>query len=53
VRSAILEKMPTSRLQEIAQSRGMMTLWDAAMRRVMDGETSIEEILRVLPVGEG
>ncbi|MCC7376560.1 MAG: type II/IV secretion system protein [Verrucomicrobiales bacterium] len=53
VRSAILEKMPTSRLQEIAQSRGMMTLWDSAMRRVLDGETSIEEILRVLPVGEG
>jgi type II secretory ATPase GspE/PulE/Tfp pilus assembly ATPase PilB-like protein len=52
VRAAILDKLPTRRLQELARSRGMTTLWDSGIRRVLDGETSLEEILRVVPADE-
>lgn len=52
MRTAILDKVPTRRLQEFAKGRGMVTLWDAGVRRVMDGETTVEEILRVVPADE-
>jgi general secretion pathway protein E len=48
LRDAILEKMPTRRLQEIAVADGLLTLWDKGLRRVLAGETTIEEILRVI-----
>src|SRR5690606_25230618 len=52
LRAAILDKLPTRRLQELARSQGMSTLWDTAVRRVWDGETTVEEVLRVLPGDE-
>lgn len=52
VRASILDKLPTRRLQELARSRGMTTLWESGIRRVLDGETSLEEILRVVPADE-
>ena len=48
LRNAILEKLPTRRLQEIAQSDGLQTLWQKGLRRVAYGETTLEEILRVI-----
>lgn len=48
LRDAILEKMPTRRLQEIAVADGLQTLWDKGLRRVLEGETTLEEILRVI-----
>jgi type II secretory ATPase GspE/PulE/Tfp pilus assembly ATPase PilB-like protein len=48
LRDAILEKLPTRRLQEIAKTDGLQTLWDKGLRRVVDGETTLEEILRVI-----
>ncbi|HTI72350.1 MAG TPA: GspE/PulE family protein [Candidatus Limnocylindria bacterium] len=48
IRAAILQKLPTKALQEVAIGQGMNTLWNIGLRRVLRGETSIEEILRVI-----
>lgn len=48
LRDAILDKLPTRRLQDIAKADGLLTLWDKGLRRVVQGETTIEEILRVI-----
>ncbi len=49
IRDAILRKLPTRSLQEVAIAQGMQTLWHNGMRRVLHGETTLEEIMRVLP----
>ena len=49
-REAILKKMPTSALEEIAIKQGMKTLWQNGLQRVMAGYTTLEEIIRVLAV---
>jgi general secretion pathway protein E len=49
VREAIMEKLPTRKLQEVAIGRGMKTLWQAGMERVIQGETPLEEIIRSIP----
>jgi type II secretory ATPase GspE/PulE/Tfp pilus assembly ATPase PilB-like protein len=48
IRDALLQKLPTRALQEVAIRQGMQTLWQNALRRVLKGETTLEEILRVL-----
>ena len=48
VRSSVLEKIPTRRLQEVAVANGMQTLFSMGLRRVHRGETSLDEILRVI-----
>jgi type IV pilus assembly protein PilB len=59
LREATFRKEPTFRLRELARTTGGMTsLRDDAVRKVLAGQTSIEEILRVLSkeagaVGEG
>lgn len=52
LRDAILQKHPTRTLQEIAVQQGMERLWDAGLRRVCDGFTTIEELLRVVAVDQ-
>ncbi len=47
-REAILKKMPTSALEEIAIQQGMRTLWQNGLQRTMNGETSLEEVVRIL-----
>ncbi len=47
-REAILKKMPTRALEEVAVKSGMKTLWQAGLQRVINGETSLEEMVRVL-----
>ena len=47
-REAVLKKMPTSALEEIAIQHGMRTLWQNGLQRVITGQTTIEEIIRVL-----
>ncbi len=47
-REAVLKKMPTSALEEIATQEGMRTLWQNGLQRAINGETSLEEIIRVL-----
>jgi type II secretory ATPase GspE/PulE/Tfp pilus assembly ATPase PilB-like protein len=47
-REAVLKRVPTSALEEIAIHNGMRTLWQNGLKRAMAGETTLEEILRVL-----
>jgi hypothetical protein len=48
LRQAIMEKLPTRQLQEIAQADGLLTLWQKGLRRVLSGETTLEEVMRVI-----
>jgi type II secretory ATPase GspE/PulE/Tfp pilus assembly ATPase PilB-like protein len=48
LRDAILQKLPTRSLQDIAVQQGMSNLWQNGLRRVLRGQTTMEEILRVL-----
>jgi type II secretory ATPase GspE/PulE/Tfp pilus assembly ATPase PilB-like protein len=48
LREAVLQKMTTRSLQQVAIQTGMQTFWQNGLRRVLRGETTIEEIMRVL-----
>ncbi len=50
-REAVLKKMPTSALEEIAVQQGMRTLWQNGLQRALSGQTTVEEIIRVLATG--
>ncbi len=50
VRDAVLNKHPTQAIHQSAIQAGMQTLWQNGLRRVARGETTIEEIMRVLAV---
>lgn len=52
LRDSILQKLPTRALQEIAIQQGMQTLWQMGQRRVVNGQTALEEILRVVAVDQ-
>ena len=45
-------KKPTRALQDIAIQQGMQTLWQNALRRVLKGQTTLEEIVRVIAVDQ-
>lgn len=45
-REAVLLKKTTGALHEIAIERGMQTLWQNGLRRVLSGHTTLEEVLR-------
>jgi general secretion pathway protein E len=47
-REAVLKKMQTSALEEIAIQDGMRTLWQNGLYRAITGETTLEETIRVL-----
>lgn len=51
-RDAVLQKMPTKALQEVAVRQGMQTMWQNGLRRVVTGQTPLEEVLRVISVDE-
>lgn len=53
IREAILQKLPTRALQDVAVQRGMASLWSNGLRRVYQGETTIEEIMRVVAAEQG
>src|SRR5215471_799175 len=50
-REAVLKRMPTSALEEIAVQQGMRTLWQNGLHRTLTGQTTVEEIIRVLATG--
>jgi general secretion pathway protein E len=52
LRDAVMLKLPTKALQQIAVQQGMQTMWQRALRRVYSGQTTLEEILRVISVDE-
>lgn len=47
-RDAVLQKMPTRALQQVAIQQGMQTMWQNAMHRVINGQTTLEEVIRVV-----
>jgi type II secretory ATPase GspE/PulE/Tfp pilus assembly ATPase PilB-like protein len=47
-REAVLKRLPTSALEEIAIQQGLRTLWQNGLNRALSGETTLEEIIRVL-----
>jgi type II secretory ATPase GspE/PulE/Tfp pilus assembly ATPase PilB-like protein len=47
-REAVLKKVTTSALEEIAIQQGMHTLWQNGLARTINGETTLEETIRVL-----
>jgi type II secretory ATPase GspE/PulE/Tfp pilus assembly ATPase PilB-like protein len=51
-RDAVMDKLPTKALQEVAIASGMQTMWQRGLRRALAGETTIEEIQRVIAVDE-
>jgi type II secretory ATPase GspE/PulE/Tfp pilus assembly ATPase PilB-like protein len=52
LREAVLQKMTTRALQDIAIKQGMRTLWQTGWQRVATGLTTVEEILRVVAVDQ-
>lgn len=48
LRDSILQKLPTRSLQQVAVNQGMQTLWQMGVQRVIRGETTLEEITRVV-----
>lgn len=51
-RDAVMQKMPTKALQHVAVAQGMQTMWTRGLRRAISGQTTVEEILRVISVDE-
>ena len=51
-RDAILQKLPTKALQEVAITTGMRTLWRRGLQHALTGGSPLEEILRVVAVDE-
>ena len=51
-RDAVLQKMPTRALQQVAIKQGMRTLFQNGLKRVAAGTTTLEEVLRVITVDQ-
>ena len=51
-RDAVLQKMPTRSLQQVAIEQGMQTMWQNGLRLVLKGVTTLDEILRVIAVDQ-
>jgi type IV pilus assembly protein PilB len=47
LRDLILKDAPTTELRRVAQSQGMKTLRQAGLAKVLEGVTTVEEVLRV------
>ena len=52
LREAVMQKLPTRKIQELAVSQGMMTLWNNGARRAICGEIRLEEVLRVVSLDQ-
>jgi type II secretory ATPase GspE/PulE/Tfp pilus assembly ATPase PilB-like protein len=49
-RDAVMQKLPARALQQVAIEQGMQTLWQNGLRQVLNGQTTLEEILRVITI---
>ena len=47
IQRAILDGSDANQLREVARAKGMATLYEDGMRKVLAGQTSIDEVLRV------
>jgi type II secretory ATPase GspE/PulE/Tfp pilus assembly ATPase PilB-like protein len=48
VRDSVMQKLPTRALQEVGVQQGMVNLWQMGLNRVIRGDTTLEEIMRVV-----
>jgi general secretion pathway protein E len=51
-REAVLDKVPTRTLQQVAVDSGMRTMWQRGLGRALTGMTTLEEVVRVISVDE-
>jgi general secretion pathway protein E len=51
-RDAVMQKLPTRTLLEVAITQGMKTMWRRGLQSVVAGITTLEEVLRVVAVDE-
>jgi general secretion pathway protein E len=52
-REAVMDKVPTRVLQQVAIDHGgMVSMWRRGLNRALTGQTTLEEILRVISVDE-
>jgi type II secretory ATPase GspE/PulE/Tfp pilus assembly ATPase PilB-like protein len=51
-RDAVMQKLPTKALQEVAIRQGMQTMFQNGLKRIVSGQSTIEEILRVVAVDQ-
>ena len=47
IQRSILDGADANQLREVARAKGMATLYEDGMRKVLAGQTSIDEVLRV------
>jgi len=47
VRDLILRNAPTAEIRDVAQSQGMRSLRQNALQKVLEGVTTVDEVLRV------
>jgi type II secretory ATPase GspE/PulE/Tfp pilus assembly ATPase PilB-like protein len=47
IRELVLANAPTAELYKVARDQGMRTLREAGLAKVIDGVSTIEEVLRV------
>ena len=52
LRDSILQKLPTRALQQVANQQGMQTLWTIGLGRVLNGQTTHDELLRVVAIDQ-
>lgn len=50
-REAVLKRVPTSALEDIAVQQGMRTLWQNGLHRAITGQTTLAETIRVVAAG--
>jgi type II secretory ATPase GspE/PulE/Tfp pilus assembly ATPase PilB-like protein len=51
-RDAVLQKLPTRALQQVAIQQGMQTMWQNGIKKVVAGQTTLDEVMRVVAVDQ-
>jgi general secretion pathway protein E len=51
-RDAVMQKLPTRALQQVAVQQGMQTMWQNGIKKIVAGTTTIDEIMRVVAVDQ-
>jgi len=46
IRELVMQQVPTQRIRQLAVAQGMQTLRENGVARLLEGETSLEEIIR-------
>jgi len=47
IRELILDRAPIFEIKKVAREQGMLTLRETSLRKLLRGETTVEEIFRV------